>query len=122
MNIVCPYCNCECELVSGEEVYPHRQDLAHLQFFLCRPCWAYCGTHRNGKPLGTPANGKLRKLRQTAHSVLDPIWKKILDRSEVYRRLATLMSISVDKCHVGMFNEAQCLEALRVMNDIKEIK
>lgn len=75
----CPYCGKDVHLVTGEEIYPHRNDLHMKNFWLCKPCNAYTGTHdKNPKrgfngtePLGTLANAKLRKLRKDTHAVFD---------------------------------------------------
>lgn len=105
---LCPYCNTFSKKVFGSVIYPHRPDLAHRKFFLCLPCNAYVGTHaKSGKPLGTLANAKLRRLRNQAHLAFDPVWKEG-DRSAAYSTLAKKMNISFAECHIAMFNEAQC--------------
>ena len=34
----CPYCGKDVHLVTGEEIYPHRDDLHNKNFWLCEPC------------------------------------------------------------------------------------
>lgn len=84
MAAICAHCGGECRLTDGKEIYPHRQDLAVLRFWMCNPCDAYVGCHKPGmsdnnplgdKPLGTAANAELRKLRQQVHGVVDPLWQ-----------------------------------------------
>jgi uncharacterized protein with PIN domain len=35
----CPYCGKDVHLVTGEEIYPHRNDLHMKNFWLCKPCY-----------------------------------------------------------------------------------
>ena len=119
----CPYCGKDVHLVTGEEIYPHRNDLHMKNFWLCKPCNAYTGTHDknlkrgfNGtEPLGTLANAKLRKLRKDTHAVFDLIWQeKYFTRSNAYEWLAKQMNIHSNKCHIAMFDEAQCNKAINI--------
>jgi len=86
-------------------------------------------------PLGTPANDALRWARSAVHRVLDPIWRDAhlaysdsdvrrnasrkciagLARDRVYRWLADQMGLAEAQCHVGMFDAAQCAEAMRLL-------
>lgn len=138
----CPYCKGKSVPVSGEYVYPHRPDLFEKKFFMCVPCEAYVGVHAaTGEPLGTLANAYLRKLRSQAHAAFDPVWKdaasqeslaEIRDgrrkkftpygqlvtkhRTAAYARLAELMDISVENCHIGSFDAAQCRRVIDLCN------
>lgn len=63
MNPICPYCDNESELVDSEVVYGK----SYGMMFLCSPCDAYVGCHKdspNNRPLGTLANRSLRSLRK----------------------------------------------------------
>lgn len=116
--IKCPYCFEEARKVNGSVVYPHRKDLHSRVFYFCdnghSP--AYVGTHKNGQPLGTLANSHLRKLRALAHHSFDNLWKsKQMSRTEAYSFLANKMNIKIERTHIGMFNEKQCREVLRIM-------
>lgn len=117
--VICPYCTKQAKLVTGDKIYPHRNDLHRLAFFLCEPCNAYVGTHKGTlKPLGRLANARLRSLKQSVHRNFDPIWKRrFLTRKEAYTWLAKEMDISKKDCHVGMFDEKQCVLALAIIRD-----
>lgn len=111
--MICPYCEREAELVTGQVVYPHRPDLHGKRFYACMPCGAWVGTHRDGRPLGTLANRELRAARQQCHVEFDPIWRVgRLRRHEAYQRLASMMGIEDRQCHIGMFTIEQCRAAL----------
>jgi hypothetical protein len=117
---ICPYCSAPTALVKSDVVYPHRPDLAGKKFWLCHPCDAYVGCHPGTeRPLGTPANADLRALRSKVHAALDPLWRGgRLRRSEAYERLAVAMGIPGEECHVGMFDEARCRDALAAIRSI----
>ncbi len=114
---ICPYCKNKTKRVTGTQIYPHRYDLKDLIFYSCEPCDAFIGTHKNsGKPLGIPANAKLRKLRTKTHTLFDPLWKQNhMTRNEVYSKLALRMRLAKNKCHIGQFTEAQCNQAIRLL-------
>jgi hypothetical protein len=108
----CPYCGQEPIRTTGQEIYPHRPDLYHKKFILCRPCHAYCGCHQDEKPLGRLADSTLRKDKQKAHAAFDPLWKeKHMSRNQAYKWLSKVMQICKKECHIGMFNTQQCKKA-----------
>ena len=120
MNVTCPYCQQPAQLVSGLIIYPHRLDLGRLKFWLCKPCKAYVGCHKNGdgtKPLGRLANAELRAAKSAAHLAFDPIWKtKIMIRTEAYYWLAKQLGIKPTQCHIGEFDIEQCKKVIMECN------
>lgn len=130
--VVCDYCSNNAKLVGGEYIYPHRPDLYHLRFWVCAPCDAYVGTHvnSNAKPFGRLANEELRKAKSSVHSVFDPIWKqwikehnvsKALARNKGYELLALAMDMHPSKCHIGMFDLADCAQALSIIHSRRDL-
>lgn len=117
MTVICPYCGSEAKLVGGSMVYPHRKDLYHLKFWLCAPCDAFVGTHKDSPqhhPLGTLAGPQLREMRKKAHALFDPKWKKgNRTRKEAYIWLSTQLKISIKKCHIASFNFEMCKKVIR---------
>lgn len=115
--VICPYCNRKAILVDSVEVY----GTSYGMIWLCRPCHAYVGTYRNSSPLGTLANKELRKYRQQAHNLFDPTWRgtRKKSRNEAYEWLAKKLGIDKEKCHIGMFNIAQCKRVIQVMQRVK---
>lgn len=70
----------QARLSDGSEVYPHRDDLGHLPFWICDDCGNYVGCHHKAKknktkPLGCIPTPQLRKARNVIHAMVDPIWK-----------------------------------------------
>jgi hypothetical protein len=104
--------------VGGEWVYPHRADLHHKRFWLCK-CGAYCGSHiATGAPLGSPAGPETRKARNAAHAAFDPLWLKPGDkkwlRTQAYRWLADMMNRRVEDCHIGMMTAQEAWEVVEL--------
>lgn len=61
---------------------------------------------------------ELADLRVRVHRAYDPLWDfGMMTRSEMYRRLAKVLRIRHQDCHIGMFNETLCRRALAVRND-----
>lgn len=120
-EITCPFCHRLAEKTTGEIIYPNRPDLSKKEFFLCEPCGAYVGCHKDGRPLGSLANKKTRSARQWAHSMFDPLWGKgVLRRKDAYRLLAEKLGINVDDCHIGHFNVDQCKLVVEACEEISK--
>lgn len=123
------FCCAECgrtpKLVTGETIYPYRQDLYDKLFYLCT-CGAYVGCHSGTEnALGSPASAALRKARSDAHALFDPLWRKKQAlgfskkdaRHAAYVWLATDMGIPISGCHFSQLNLAQCTKALEILNN-----
>lgn len=121
-----PTIPCPC----GEEAeWQPKSDMVYQKdygpIYLCHHCGAYVGVHKVGRephmqPLGFPAGPGLRALRKRVHALLDPYWKEgKYKRGTVYARLAKAMNLHPDNCHVAMFDEEQCLEAIRLFTTKK---
>lgn len=131
-GVTCPYCNQKARLVSGRELPFSAAARPSRRFWLCEPCQAWVGCHKgnNAKPMGTPAKARLRRLRQDAHNAFDPLWKskckidgisRSKGRSEAYKWLAGMMNIQEKQCHIGYFNEAQCVQVLNISKRLKKV-
>lgn len=119
----CSYCFKAADLVTGEEIYPHRPDLYSLSFWKCPDCDAYVGCHkRTKKPLGILANAELRKMKREAHSAFDPIWKnRTMSRTKAYKWLANKLKLNVENCHIGHFNIEQCKKVVEICTVEKQL-
>lgn len=106
----CQYCKQEAKQVTGKEIYPHRPDLHHKDFYQCEPCGAYVGCHPTSTvPLGELADKETRTARQKAHAAFDPIWKnKEMSRHKAYHWLSSVLGIKHEKTHIGMFDAETC--------------
>lgn len=122
-TVICDYCQQEAELVYGDAIYPHRQDLHLKRFWRCVSCQAYVGCHKfTEEPLGRLANAELRKMKMGAHSAFDPIWwgsKGKTTRSEAYAWLSDQLGIPFPECHIGMFDVEMCRNVIEICNERK---
>lgn len=97
-TIWCTGCNkhIEARLTDGREMYPHREDLASLPFWVCDICKAFVGTHHKTKnrfmPLGFLATPEVKRWRMMIHGILDPLWKQNkIKRGQAYKYISDRM-------------------------------
>ena len=108
------YC-CGCKkdviasLVDGSIIYPHRQDLYHLQFWICPDCRCYVGCHKGtSNPLGHIPTQKIMNARKHIHSILDPLWKSgKYKRSELYKIISDKIGWSYHTAKIKSVEEAR---------------
>ena len=93
-QIVCPECGGQA--VKTETRFGVRHD--------CCGLWSW-----GGAPLVDKATHEARK---DAHSEIDQIWKAgKLSRSEVYRRLAIILQLPKEKCHMKQMDASTAVKA-----------
>lgn len=127
-DVSCPYCRRPACLTGGTSIYPLRPDLAAKWFYVCWSCDAWVGCHDGTqKPLGRLADHELRRAKMAVHEVFDPLWQAKMERDKcskheargaAYKWLAQQLGISVEDCHVGMFDVATCKRAIEIMDRI----
>lgn len=81
-------------------------------------CGARCGCHKGtNRPLGTVCDEPTRQARKSAHAAFDPLWKHRHPefRNFMYTRLAELMGLTKDECHIGSMNAEQCREVVEIV-------
>lgn len=108
----CPYCD--------RGVSPVKT--VYGWWYKCDDCNASVGCHPGtNKPLGTMAKPQLRQLRKEAHHYFDALWRgkmkrdncsKAYARRAAYQWLAQELAIPKDECHIGMFDEDRCRQAI----------
>jgi len=116
---LCPYCGTFSKMVTGQRIYPHRQDLFDMQFYLCAPCDAYVGCHEGTtNPLGRLADLALRRAKNRAHAAFDPLWRNgKMKRQSAYKWLAQQLGIDAKDCHIGMFDVEICEKVVKACQD-----
>lgn len=109
-RVTCPYCHRDAVAVRGNVLYPARIDLFCKWFYRCDPCDAHVGCHpKTMVPLGSLANFTLRRARNRAHAIFDPIWRSgEINRIEAYAWLSEQLGVSSSNCHIAMMNKEQC--------------
>lgn len=112
MTIKCPYCNADAVKVDSSVIYGR----SFGDIYMCSnypKCDSYVGCHEDGRPKGSLANPVLRKLRTDAHEVFDYSWqKKLISRTQAYKRLALYLGIDKKDTHIGGFDDAGCKRVL----------
>lgn len=123
--VLCPYCGAQALLVDDTEIYPRSYG---GKVWLCRPCCAWVGCHKNSSnnvPLGRLAKSNLRQLKIKAHALFDPLWKAAIKhrgwtqahaRGKAYSWLSQKMNIPRAECHIGMMDEQRVQLAIDVLN------
>lgn len=122
---ICQYCGDETNFDEENKIYS------------CHVCNASSGIHKEGKnrSLGSVAKEELHAERKRVHYYFDKLWKYRFERGIIehpqrgnddesarnwktkcrigaYRWLGVKLGIDEKYCHIGMFNNKQCEEAL----------
>lgn len=119
--VTCPYCGRPAEWVPNAEVYGRPYGASYM-IWLCRPCEAWVGCHKNTRePKGTLAKKELRDLRIAAHDHIDPLWRDgRYQRRQVYAALNRWFGQII---HIGESDEDMCKRILATdMAEIMEDK
>lgn len=123
---VCPYCGGVSEHVDSEVIYGKSFGMVYL----CRPCDAYVGTHKEYPciSLGSLAKKALRDRRRHAHEMMNVLQRRINeldhrlagipDRKRTYLWLAYQMDIPEEYCHIGMFRDFELNQLQEIFNII----
>lgn len=109
--IKCPYCGSNAVLRNGSYVFGDNAVIKHL--FVCSrypACNSYVSAHEhNLQPMGSLADGTLRKKRMQAHQTFDLLWKNgVMKRSEAYQWLRFKLGLRTDQAHISNFSEYMC--------------
>lgn len=126
---VCPYCNCDTKLVSGEIVYPEKLNEVPRPKYLDKMFYQcsndpnhYVGTYKdNLTSLGRVANTELRRLKNKGHNTFDPLWKsktQFKTQKDAYQWLSEKMELPLEYTHLGMFTNEQCIAAINFCNQL----
>lgn len=122
-TITCPYCRNPAHLAESAEVYGGR-DFGKI--WICRPCGAYVGTHRNDpnhRPLGRLANAELRFWKIKAHAAFDPLWKTGgMSRGAAYRLMQEAMGMTAQEAHIGEFDVAECRQLIEALGNMEAVR
>ena len=123
MKITC--CGCsgeevEARLTDGEEIYPHREDLYELPFWICDACGNFVGCHHKTAnrtaPLGCIATKEIKAKRIGIHQIMDPLWKEGKHkRSFIYKWLSDKLGYTY---HTGSIKSLE--EVAKVKSLLKE--
>ena len=107
----CPYCGSTAILRSADGIYLNNHN--NTMLYVCKKypiCDSYVRVHPGTRiPMGTMANGKLRRLRTEAHWKFDQLHERgLMTKSDAYQWLADLVAAPLSQAHIGMFGEYYC--------------
>lgn len=113
MKIYCCGCCSDVEpvLVSGKEIYPHRQDLYGLPFWRCEECGNYVGCHHKTRnrtaPLGCIPTKEIKEARKKVHALLDPLWQNGgYKRAQLYKIISDKLGWKYHTANIKTTDEA----------------
>ena len=96
--------------------------LKHSRYGMFYGCSRYpdCnGTHcchPDGNPMGKPANKETKILRHQGHELFSKCMESLnLDKGSMYKLFADSMGMDQKECHFGMFDKAQCEQAISLL-------
>lgn len=115
---ICPYCNRLSKYVNSKVVYG--KDFGMM--YRCAPCDAHVGVHKGtDKALGRLANNELRVWKNQTHRFFDNLWQRAKieqdrehkeARQAAYQWLADELGLSIEFCHIGMFDIDTCKKVI----------
>jgi len=124
--------NCEADIehlsvFSELEIYGKEYSDNPKSYWRCSKCSAHVSCHPDCiTPAGVIADKRVRAFRKRVHGLLDPIWKYYVKeqgmqkkeaRPKAYQWLADKMELNKKDCHIGCFDEKQCIEAINILNE-----
>lgn len=114
--------NINARLTDGSEIYPHREDLYNLPFWVCDVCGNYVGCHHKTKnrtrPLGSIPSPDIRTARNNIHFLMDTLWKDgLIKRNVLYERISNEMGYTFHTANIKTLEESN-----RVIDKILRIR
>ena len=111
----CPYCGSHSTLKSAEGIY--KNNSRDTMLYVCKNypgCDSYVRVQPGTKiPMGTMANGELRRLRTEAHWHFDQLYKRgYMTKDDAYRWLAAILCVPLNQAHIGMLGEYYCKKVI----------
>lgn len=115
MTVLCNYCGKRTAYVDSRVIYGRSYGMVYY----CARCHAWVGVHKGtDRPLGLLADAELRKWKQFAHAVFDPLWKHGgMTRNQAYAWLSKQLDLPLEETHIGMFDVERCKQVIKACNE-----
>ena len=125
-QLLCPYCGAQALLREGSFLFEDAY-VKHLYVCVRYPdCDSYVAAHdNNNKPMGSLANGVLRKKRILAHQEFDRLWKgtsPVFTRKQAYNWLCDKLGGHVRRLHIGSMGDGMCDLVIRESRRVMRIR
>lgn len=122
VNIKCPYYGSQALLRPASVVYGPRAADPAAPYYVCArypACDSYVAAHRDTRlPMGTLANGELRRKRIEAHRAFGYLWESgLMTKKQAYLWLQAKLGLPKQEAHIGKFSLFRCEEVIRLCND-----
>ena len=91
-------------------------------FYGCEKYPACTGSHKahkDGSPMGIPANAETKQARIKAHDAFDRLWFDKAGREKAYFWLANKLDQTEDECHIGRFDIATCQKVVDACKGVR---
>lgn len=86
-------------------------------------CRGTHGAHKDGTPLGVPADKETRKARMKAHKKFDALWRfGKMSRVRAYEWMQKAMALDKEKAHIGLFSIEQCEQLIELLEERNRAK
>ena len=111
LKIRCPYCGSLATKHPASYVHGEKAEKGKFLYVCDRypECDSYVAADKNGLPMGTLANKKLRKKRIAAHKALERLYKNnLMTKNQIYVWLQSKFGMSSKEMHIGNFGECYC--------------
>lgn len=111
-TVACPECGSEMTLRTSTKFKTNSGEAR--KFYGCSKypeCKGTHGANPDGTPMGTPADGETKALRQAIHMLLEVVFGKWNDKSARNKMYAWLKE-NAPQAHVGQMTKEQILETI----------
>ncbi len=119
VNIKCPYCGSQALLRPASVVYGARAVDPAAPYYVCAhypACDAYVAAHKDTRlPMGTLADGSLRRKRMEAHRAFNQLWERgLMTRKQAYHWLQAKLGLPEQEAHIGKFSTFRCEQVIQL--------
>ena len=119
VNIKCPYCGSRALLRPASVVYGERAADPSAPYYVCArypACDSYVAAHRRTRlPMGTLADGSLRRKRIQAHTAFNRLWENgLMSKRQAYLWLQAKLDLPEQETHIGRFSEFRCEQVIQL--------
>ena len=121
VNIKCPYCGAQAHLRPASVLFGEKAIDPTAPYYVCShypACDAYVAAHRHSSlPMGTLANGALRRKRIDAHAAFKQMWESgLMNKKQAYRWPQVQFGLPECEAHIGKFSTFRCEQVIQLCN------
>lgn len=123
VNIKCPYCGSRALLRPASVVYGAKAADPAAPYYVCArypACDANVAAHQRTRlPMGTLANGALRRQRIQAHTAFNRLWESgLMSKKQAYLWLQAKLDLPEGEAHIGKFSAYRCEQVIQLCGSL----